>query len=326
MMYHRHESAAPIAAGDRVRALAAAFARRGEDATARALDDGALVSFAVPDDERVAVIVPTRDRPGLLETCIASVFERTTHPSFEVIVVDNGSVEAATREVLARWAEREPRRFRVIRDDGPFNYSRLNNVAIRSTDAPYVTLLNNDTEAIAPAWMTAMLGQARRPAIGAVGALLLYADGSVQHAGVMLGGVLGLAGHAYRGFPADAPDGPPALRYDSNVLAVTGACLMVAREKFDRVGGLDETFAIAFNDVDLCLKLHQAGYRNVVVPAARLYHYESKSRGADDTRAKQARAFEESETLRRRWPELAARDPYYHPNLTLAAEDFSVKT
>jgi GT2 family glycosyltransferase len=324
VMAHRSVAAAEIVASDRVRALTAAFARRGERVTIAAAGDGALVAYDVPDDERVTVIVPTRDRASLVETCIASVFERTAHRAFEVIVVDNGSVEPATRELFARWSAREPGRFRVVRNDGPFNFSRLNNVALRATDAPYVTLLNNDTEVIAPEWMAAMLGQARRPAIGAVGALLLYADGTVQHAGVMLGGVLGLAGHAYRGFDPDAADAPPALRYDSNVLAVTGACLMVARAKIEAVGGLDESFAVAFNDVDLCLKLHHAGYRNVVVPRARLFHYESKSRGGDDTRAKQLRAYEESEALRRRWPELAARDPYYNPNLTLSAEDYSV--
>jgi GT2 family glycosyltransferase len=324
VMIHRSESGPHVAAADRAGALERAFARRGEQATARVAGGDVRVEFVAPAEERVAVIVPTRDRAVLVDTCIGSVFERTTHRAYEVIVVDNGSVEASTRDVFARWAAREPERFRVVRDEGAFNFSRLNNVAVRSTDAPYVVLLNNDTEVIATEWMTAMLGQARRPAIGAVGALLLYADGTVQHAGVTLGGVLGLAGHAYRGFAPGAPDAPEALRYDTNYLAVTGACLMASRAKIEQVGGLDEAFAVAFNDVDLCLKLHAAGYRNVVVPQARLFHYESKSRGSDDTRAKQARAFEESEMLRTRWPALALRDPYYNPNLTLAAEDFSV--
>jgi GT2 family glycosyltransferase len=147
----------------------------------------------------------------------------------------------------------------------------------------------------------------------------------VQHAGVVLGGVLGLAGHAYRSCAVDDGAAPEPLALDTNYLAVTGACLMVARDRFDEVGGLDETFAVAFNDVDLCLKLRRAGYRNVVVPSARLYHYESKSRGRDDTREKQARAFAESEELRRRWPEWSVLDPYYNPNLTLDAEDSSVR-
>lgn len=324
VMVHRSATAPRMEVDDQMRALSAAFSRRGELTTLRPRAGGVEVRFAVPVDERVAVIVPTRDGHALLERALTSIFEKTDHPAFEVIVVDNGSVESETHDLFARWMQREPGRFRVIRDDGPFNFSRLNNAAAGTTDAPYLLLLNNDTEVIAPDWMTAMLGQARRPSIGAVGALLLYADGAVQHAGVVLGGVLGLAGHAYRNFTLDAPDPTGSLTFDTNYLAVTGACLMVARDRFERVGGLDETFAVAFNDIDLCLKLRRAGFRNVVVPRARLFHYESKTRGGDDTREKQERAFAESEELRRRWPEWAALDPYYNPNLTLSAEDFSV--
>jgi GT2 family glycosyltransferase len=325
VMYHRREPARPMTFDDRRRSLIAALERMGEHAEIAPSGGGVAIAFEVPAHERVAVIVPTRDSADLLEACVASVFARTLHRNFELIVVDNGSVETATRDVLTRWCEREPARFRVIRDDGAFNYSRLNNMAVSATDAPYVILLNNDTEVIAPEWMTAMLGQARRAPIGAVGALLLYDDGTIQHAGVVLGGVLGLAGHAYRTLDPDSPTAPDAVRLDTNYLAVTGACLMVARAKFEEVGGLDESFAVAFNDVDLCLKLNRAGYRNVLVPRARLHHYESKSRGEDDTRAKQLRARAESDALRGAWPDVAARDPYYNPNLTLDAEDFSVR-
>ena len=280
--------------------------------------------FAVPGDERVCVIVPTRDRADLLGPCIASVFERTAYRNFEVLVVDNGSRDAATRELLASWERREPERFRVLRDPAPFNYSRLNNEAVRATSAPFVLLLNNDTEVIAPEWMEAMLGQARRPQVGAVGALLLYGDGTVQHAGVVLG-ILGLAGHAHRFLPGNTTGYHGGLELDTNYLAVTGACLMVEKRKYHEAGGLDESLAVSYNDVDLCLKLHRAGYRNVFVPRARLYHYESKSRGGDDTPAKVARAMEEVGTIRKRWPECAARDPYYNPNLTVDAEDFGLR-
>ena len=190
---------------------------------------------------------------------------------------------------------------------------------------PYVVLLNNDTEIIAPDWMTAMLGQARRPLIGAVGALLLYADGTIQHAGVVLGGVLSLAGHAFRFCDPDGATASDRLTLDTNYLAVTGACLMVGREKYLAVGGLDEDLVITYNDIDFCLKLRAAGYRNVMVPRARLYHYESKSRGRDDTRRKMDIAVRESGEIRKRWPEWSRRDPYYNPNLTLGAEDFSVR-
>jgi len=305
-------------------AVEVALQRRGEAATVSPLGPGVEVRFAVPGDERVCVIVPTRDRADLLRPCIASVFERTAYAAFEMIVIDNGSRDRATHELLAEWKQREPTRFRVIADPSPFNYSRLNNQAVRATDAPYVLLLNNDTEVIAPGWMEAMLGQARRERIGAVGGLLLYADGTVQHAGVVLG-ILDLSGHAHRSLPADGPGYHGALQLDTNYVAVTGACLMVARRTYDEVGGLDETMAVAFNDIDFCLKLHRAGYRNVVVPRARLYHYESKSRGEVDTLAKITRAMEEGEALRARWPRESRRDPFYNPNLTVDAEDFGLR-
>ena len=305
-------------------AVEVALRRRGETANLVVVDGGVDVRFGVPAGERVCVIVPTRDRADLLGPCIASIFERSTYGNFEVLVVDNGSREAATLDLLASWERREPERFGVLRDALPFNYSRLNNEAARATSAPYIVLLNNDTEVIAPDWIEAMLGQASRPQIGAVGALLLYPDGTVQHAGVVLG-ILGLAGHAHRFLPSNTGGYHGALQLDTNYLAVTGACLMVEKRKYFAAGGLDLALAVSYNDVDLCLKLHRAGYRNVFVPRARLYHYESKSRGGDDTPAKVARAMEEVETIRRRWPELAVRDPYYNPNLTVDAEDFGLR-
>jgi GT2 family glycosyltransferase len=325
VLYHRRNDATPVLAADVAPVLARELLRRGEFAEVHQDAAHATTYFLARADERVAVVVPTRDRPELLERCLASVFAQTDHRSFEVLVVDNGSVEPATREPLERWSCAEPERFRVLQDGGAFNFSRLNNRAVAETDAPYIMLLNNDTEVIEPAWMSAMLGQARRSAIGAVGALLLYEDATVQHAGIVLGGVLGGTAHAYRHVRADGPDAPNALRFDTNYLAVTGACLMVAREKFDRVGGLDESLAVAYNDVDFCLKLYQAGYRNVVVPRARLYHHESRSRGDDDTREKQARAAAERTLLWERWPQWLAHDPYYNPNLTRAGEDFSIR-
>ncbi len=313
-----------VAPNDQALAVEVALRRRGEDAAVRVADGKVDVRFGVPGGERVCVIIPTRDRADLLRPCIASVFERTAYRDFEVLVVDNGSREAGTLELLAEWERREPRRFRVLRDAAPFNYSRLNNEAARATDAEYLLLLNNDTEVIAPEWMEAMLGQARRARVGAVGALLVYPDGTVQHAGVVLG-ILGLAGHAHRFLPAHDPGYHGALELDTNYLALTGACLMIAKRKYEEVGGLDETLAVSYNDVDLCLKLRRAGYRNVFVPRAKLYHYESKTRGTDDTPAKVARAIEEVGTIRRRWPGWAARDPYYNPNLTVDAEDFELR-
>jgi len=325
VLVHRRHGSPPVLASDALAAVRRALARRGESADVHSTPVGIDVRYSVPEGERVSVIIPTRDRADLLERALQSLFERTTHPSFDAIVVDNGSTADATRALFDRWRQRLPGRFRVIEDAAPFNYSRLNNRAVSETDAPYVVLLNNDTEVIAPDWMTAMLGQARRPHIGAVGALLLYEDGTIQHAGVVLGGVLSLAGHAYRFLDPQDLTSADRLGLDTNYLAVTGACLMVARRKYLEVGGLDEALVVSYNDIDFCLKLHAAGYRNVMVPRARLYHYESKSRGRDDTRTKVALAVSESETLRKRWPEWSRRDPYYNPNLTLDAEDFSVR-
>jgi GT2 family glycosyltransferase len=326
VLYHRRSTAKASEAGDIEGAVGRALARRREIAELYPTVSGIDVRFAVPEDDRVTVIIPTRDRADLLERCLRALFERTTHCEFDVIIVDNGSRQEATRTLLDRWRSQHPQRFRILDDPAAFNYSRLNNEAVAQTVAPYVVLLNNDTEVIAPDWMTAMLGQARRSPIGAVGALLLYEDGTVQHAGVVLGGVLSLAGHAYRFADPKQHAANGRLLFDTNYLAVTGACLMVAREKYLEVGGLDESLAVSYNDIDFCLKLHQAGYRNVVVPRATLYHYESKTRGRDDTQRKLALAIRESDEIRRRWPQWVRRDPYYNPNLTLDSEDFSVRS
>ena len=325
VLVHRRHLSPPIPAGDILAAVRRALTRRSESAEAHSTPVGVDVRYSVQPDERVSVLIPSRDRADLLERCLRSIFERTAHPSFDVIVIDNGSREAATRALFERWREKAPGRFRVAEDPGPFNYSRLNNLGVSQSDAPYVVMLNNDTEVISPEWMTAMLGQARRSRIGAVGAMLLYEDGTIQHAGVVLGGVLALAGHAYRFLDPERLTTDPRLVLDTNYLAVTGACLMVATRKYLEVGGLDETLAVSYNDIDFCLKLHAAGYRNVMVPRARLFHYESKSRGRDDTKSKVGVALSESESIRKRWPEWARRDPYYNPNLTLEAEDFSVR-
>ncbi|MBV9440560.1 MAG: glycosyltransferase, partial [Candidatus Eremiobacteraeota bacterium] len=323
VLCHRHAANA-VRKNDLALAVEVALQRRGEPATVEIAPAGVAVRFAVPGGERVCVAIAARDRADLLGPCLASVFERTSYRDFEVLVVDNGSRETATHELLASWSRREPNRFRVLRDPAPFNSSRLYDAAVRATAAPFVVLLAADTEVVSPDWMEAMLGQARRPAVGAVGALLLSPDGTVQHAGVVLG-ILGLAGHAHRSLPANTGGYHGGLELDTNYLAVSGACLMVEKRKYEEVGGLDPQLAVSYNDVDLCLKLCAAGYRNVVVPRAKLYRREPESDGGGDTPAKVARAMAEVGTIRKRWPEWAARDPYYNPNLTVDAEDFGLR-
>ena len=244
VLYHRAERNA-VVPRDAAIAVEAALRRRGEAATVTARTDGVEVRFRLPGDERVTIVIPTRDRADLLARCVDSLFARSTYRAFDVIVVDNGSREPATAELLARYEREHGARFRVIADPEPFNYSRINNAAVAQTDAAFVVLMNNDTEVISPDWIEAMLGQARRARVGAVGALLLYEDETIQHGGVILG-VLGLADHAFRYLPANSPGYGGALRYDTNYLAVTAAVLMIERRKYLELGGLDESLVIAF--------------------------------------------------------------------------------
>ena len=329
VLYHVLPRGAAVSRPEFIRkAIEAALLRRHETARVDALPGAGREHFAVRytlrGEDRVCIVIPTRDRAELLAACLDSIFSRSTYANFEVVVVDNGSREAATHALFARWNAAEPGRFRVLRADIPFNYSKLNNLAVHDTASEYVVLLNNDTVVLSEDWIEGLLEQAVKPSIGAVGALLLYPDDTVQHAGVILG-VLGLAGHAHRYASAQSPGYFGALQAPTNYLAVTGACMMVARAKYIEVGGLDERLAVSYNDVDFCFRLRVAGYRNVYLPYVRLYHFESKSRGIDDTPSKVRRANEEVALMRARWPDFAVSDPYYNPNLTSEAEDFSLR-
>ena len=205
----------------------------------------------------------------------------------------------------------------------PFNYSQINNYGASQAQGDYLLLLNNDTKVITPDWLEAMVEQVQRPTIGAVGAMLLYPDDTIQHAGVVLG-LGGVAGHSHKHFPANHPGYISQLVAINNYSAVTGACLMCRREVFEEVGGLEENLAIAFNDVDFCLKVISQGYRNIHLPHVVLYHYESKSRGYEDTPKKQARFAQEVNYMRQKWHQLCDSDPCYNPNLTRCREDYSL--
>lgn len=310
------------------KAIESALLRRKETARVCELPGAGREHFAVryvlAGEETVSIVIPTRDHAELLSACLDSVFARSTYSRFEVIVVDNGSRETATQRLFTQWGQAEPKRFRVVRADIPFNYSKLNNLAVRDSVSNYVVLLNNDTVVLSEDWIEGLLEHASKPKIGAVGGMLLYPDDTVQHSGVIVG-VLGLAGHAHRYASSQAPGYFGALQAPTNYLAVTGACMMVARAKYLEVGGLDERLAVSYNDVDFCFRLYAAGYRSVYLPYVRLYHFESKTRGGDDTPAKVRRAMEEIAFVRERWPVHAQRDPFYNPNLTVDAEDFSLR-
>jgi O-antigen biosynthesis protein len=318
-------SAKPYAEDAAERALNEALERRGERGKIEALPDCPgtyAVHFAIRALKRVSIIIPTRDHGDDVERCIRSALARTSYPDLEIIVLDNGSTEPASLATFDAITRREPR-VRVVRHDVPFNFSAINNFAVAQATGEYFLFLNNDTEARSDRWIEAMVEQAQREPIGAVGALLLYPDNSVQHAGVILG-LGGVAGHSHKYYPADAPGYYYMLKSLNNYSAVTAACLMVRRDAFEAVGGFDESLAIAFNDVDFCLRLRAAGYRNVVVPGAVLYHFESKSRGLETTPEKIERFASEIAKMKARWPLLAEPDPCYNPNLTLDREDFSI--
>ena len=275
------------------------------------------------DAERsgVAVIVPFRDRPELLAACAATVLHKTAYPNLELILIDNGSVLEDARALVDRLG-RDPR-VKVIRDDNPFNYSRLNNLGVQATTKEFVCLLNNDVEAIEPDWLTDMMSYATLPGVGCVGAKLLYPGGGVQHAGVILG-LSGIAGHAFLNASDDASGYFGRLQVASNFSALTGACLLLRRSVYLAAGGLDEEqLPVAYNDIDLCIKILSLGYRNVLTPFARLIHHESASRGSDNTPEKSERFRRESEVMRRRHAAILAHDPFYSPHLSLG-KDFRV--
>jgi GT2 family glycosyltransferase len=265
------------------------------------------------------VIIPTRDRADLLRMCISSLLEKTRYPALEILVVDNGSQDPETHRLFTAWEQ--DRRFRVLPHPGAFNYSALNNAAARVANGTVLALLNNDIEALAEDWLDEMVGYALDPAIGCVGAKLYYPDGTIQHAGIVTG-LLGGAGHLDKRSPGRERGYLDRLVTVRNVSAVTGACLVVRRNIYEQLGGLDEeAFGIAFNDVDFCLRAEAAGYRNVWTPFAELIHHESVSRGHDlHDRAKAARLALELAALEGRWGLRLMTDPYYSPHLERRSE------
>jgi GT2 family glycosyltransferase len=277
------------------------------------------VRWPLPDPPPlVSVLIPTRDRAELLGPCVAGLLGATAYPALEVLVVDNGSERAETFALFESW--KGDARVQVLPAPGPFNYARLNNQAAAAARGDILLLLNNDTEVTEPGWLAEMVSLALRPEVGAVGARLLYPDGTLQHAGVVLGfgWPRGVAGHVYLAEPGDHLGERAMLGAVRGVSAVTAACLAVRREAYLAVGGMDEeSLAVAFNDVDFCLKLGARGLRNLWTPFATLLHKESASRGRDLDMAKAARLEREVAVMRARWGALLDEDPHWNPNLSL---------
>ena len=295
----------------------------GNDVTLGALPNTYTVSYPIPSPQPlVSIIIPTRDNIETLKTCITSVVKRTTYSNYEILILDNQSKERDTLNYLDE-CKNNPN-IQVLPYPKPFNYSAINNFGVRHAKGSIVCLLNDDTEVISPDWLTTMVSHALRPGVGCIGAKLYYTDGKIQHSGVLLG-IGGVAGHAHKYAEGHEFGYFGRLFLTQNYSAVTGACLVVKKSIYEEVGGLNEQdLPISFNDIDLCLKVREAGYRNLWTPLAELYHHESKSRGFDDTPKKQQRAAGEANYMKEKWGDALIHDPAYNPNLTLLREDFSL--
>lgn len=296
----------------------------GIDAQVRSSRHGLChVRYALPESvPLVSVIIPTRDGLVHLKPCVDSVLHRSSYPRLELVVMDNGSQEDATRQYLAEIAN-DPR-VRVVRDDAPFNYSALNNQAARLAQGDAICLLNNDTEVITPDWLEEMVGHLVQPGVGVVGAKLYYGDGRVQHAGDAVGPG-GCADHMHSKLEHDALGYAGRAVLAQDLSAVTAACLLTWRQLYLDLGGLNETdLPVSFNDVDYCLRVRQAGHRVVWTPHAELYHYESISRGLDISPEQQARSRREADYMRQRWAAAMRHEPFYNPNLSYDRPDFTL--
>jgi len=281
--------------------------------------------WPLPEDKPlVSIIIPTRNSFRILKKCIKTLLSKTTYPNYEILIVNNQSKCKRTLKFM-KYQSQYHHNIHVLNWNKEFNYSEINNYAVKNAKGDIICLLNNDIEVITPGWLSEMVSHAIRPDIGCVGAMLYYPDNTIQHAGVVLG-VGGIAGHAHKYFKRGSSGYFSKLKLVHNVSAVTAACLVVQKSVFQEVGGLEEkNLPVAFNDVDLCLKIMAAGYRNLWTPYAELYHHESKTRGKDNTPEKRKRAAGEVQYMKKRWGHLINNDPYYSPNLTLRHEDFSIR-
>lgn len=282
------------------------------------------IKYEIDGNPLISVIIPNKDHTDDLDICLKSLYEKSSYKNFEVIIVENNSTEKETFEYYEAIAQKHGN-VKIVKWEGNFNYSAINNFGVNYAKGEFILLLNNDVEIINGSCLEEMLMFAQRKDVGAVGAKLYYSDDTVQHAGVILG-LGGTAGHAHKHFGRSHPGYMARASIAQNLSACTAACLMMRRDVFDEVGGLDENFEVAFNDVDLCMKIRKKGYLVVFTPYAELYHYESKSRGNDSTPEKLERFRGEIDRFKEKWQkQLDDGDPYYNPNLTLTRDDFSLK-
>ena len=285
------------------------------------------IKYKLKAKPMISIIVPNKDHRDDLKRCVDSILNKSTYENYEILIVENNSTETETFAYY-KMLENQPK-VRVItyEAEGGFNYSKINNFAAKQAKGEYLLLLNNDTKVITREWMEELLMYAQRDDVGAVGAKLYYADNTIQHAGIVIGlGAHHAAGHTHHLLPKENLGYMGRLCYAQDVTAVTGACLLVRKSLYEQVGGLDESFTVALNDVDFCLRLRALGLLNIFTPFAELYHYESKSRGLDKDGASAERYNKEVAHFRERWKkELDAGDPYFNPNFSLEHATYELK-
>lgn len=281
------------------------------------------VKYPVKNNPLVSIIIPNKDQKESLKKCLDSVFEKTAYKNYEIIIVENNSTDS---ETFAYYKELEKTsNIKIVTWESGFNYSAINNFGVKYARGEYLLFLNNDVEVINPEWMEELLGNCQREEVGIVGSKLYYPDGTIQHAGTIIG-IGGIAGHAFLNMPGSRTGYLHKASIQMNLSAVTAACMMMKASVFQQLEGFEEQLAVAFNDVDLCLRTVQAGYLVVYNPKVELYHYESKSRGTEDSEEKIRRFQGEIEFMRTRWIQiLKDGDPYYNKNLTLSKWNYSLR-
>lgn len=308
------------------KALESHIQRIGAKATVESV--GAVnwrIVYEIPNPApKISIIIPTRDQVEILQACVESILIKTAYPNYEIIIVDNDSTDPNTLFYLSHC--QSEKRIKIIQSPGVFNFSKIVNQAILSTNSPLVCLLNNDTEVSDGSWLTEMVRHGLRDEVGVVGAKLLYPHDHVQHCGVIMG-IYDIAGHAFKFLHKNDNGHIGRAKLVSRYSAVTGACMLFKKTIWKEIGGFDEQhLPISYNDLDFCLRSNEAGYLTILTPFATLYHKESESRGGDESDAAVLRFEQESEYMRTRWKDVIARDPFYNPNLTRDREDFSYRT
>lgn len=307
------------------RAIEAHLARIGVKAEVSHTKDLGFyrVKYQVQGNPMVSIVIPNKDEKETLKKCLESIWKKTSYSNYEIILVENNSTTQEIRDYYKELDGKE--RVRVVYWEKEFNYSAINNFGISYAKGEYILCLNNDITVISPDWLEELLANCQRPEVGIVGARLYYPDNTIQHAGIVLG-MGGCAGSLFVGLARSRGGYLHKAALQQDLSAVTAACFMVKKEVFEKVGGFEEKLAVAFNDVDFCLKVRHAGYLVVYDPYAELYHHESKTRGYENTEAKKRRFQEEIEYMRCHWMPDILRDPYYNENLSLKASDYSLRS